>query len=200
MTCFAPPTHRGVFCYDGYRKFEAVCEKDGLRPTPAHTRDLTSTILEYISWVDEGPVYTKKGTLAVRQPPKHKDQPASYYRAQLVHYGLKEVKTRDPAKKALLRAIEAAPNRTLVVPPHILTIERELKVEWEEANRAAEQEYQDKKVRASEAKAVAHRQRVADTKERVSKVLQAEKDTQRGKVRALHVYVHNAPVILLCLT
>lgn len=45
---------------------------------------------------------TKAGTVAKRQPPPHKDPPAHFCCAQLVHYGLKPFETKEAAKKRLI--------------------------------------------------------------------------------------------------
>jgi hypothetical protein len=54
-----------------------------------------------------------------------KDKPTHFYIAQLKHYGLKHLKTKGPAKAALLEALNQKPK--LAVPPHILQIEKSLK-------------------------------------------------------------------------
>jgi len=83
--------------------------------------------------------------VAKRQPPPHKDPPGHFYCAQLLHYGLKPLKTKDAAKKRLLTAY--SPNRTLTVPEKILELEKELQKEYEEANRLAKKKYEEEKER-----------------------------------------------------
>ena len=54
-----------------------------------------------------------------------KDKPTHFYVAQLKHYGLKPLKTKGPAKAALLDALDQKPK--LTVPSNILLIEKSLK-------------------------------------------------------------------------
>jgi hypothetical protein len=54
-----------------------------------------------------------------------KDKPTHFYVAQLKHYGLKHLKTKGPAKAALLDALNQKPR--LAVPPNIAQIEKSLK-------------------------------------------------------------------------
>lgn len=93
-----------------------------------------------------------------------RDQHVSFYRAQLVHYGLKDLKTRDAAKKAIQRTIEAAPNHELTVPPALLELERELESEWDTAKAAADDKARaDILRRKKEAKAAAARRAAKDS-------------------------------------
>ena len=80
---------------------------------------------------------TKKGVPKVNQPEKHRDQTEAFYCGQLLHYGLKPLKTKGPAKKALLAALDAAPGRRLQVPPSIQIIEADLVKQFEKANKTA---------------------------------------------------------------
>ncbi|KAK1221327.1 hypothetical protein PQX77_015874 [Marasmius sp. AFHP31] len=88
-----------------------------------------------------GPVLTKKGTVAKRQPAPHKDSPGWFYCAQLLHYGLKPLKTKAPAKKQLLAAFDK--DGVLRVPDNILQIERELKAEYQSAIDVAQKKYEE---------------------------------------------------------
>ncbi|KAL0069025.1 hypothetical protein AAF712_004019 [Marasmius tenuissimus] len=93
-----------------------------------------------------GPVLTKKGTVAKRQPAPHKDSPGWFYCAQLLHYGLKPLKTKAPAKKQLLAAFDK--DGVLHVPENILQIERELKAEYQSANAAVQKKYEESQRKA----------------------------------------------------
>jgi hypothetical protein len=62
-----------------------------------------------------GPVLTKKGAPEKRQLTPHKDESVHFYVAQLAHYGLKPLKTKDPAKRNLLAAFKGG--NTLAVSP-----------------------------------------------------------------------------------
>lgn len=57
-----------------------------------------------------------------------KDPPGHFYTAQLVHYGLKALRTKDAAKKLLLKQFDDG--NSLVVPARILKIEAELSAEY----------------------------------------------------------------------
>jgi hypothetical protein len=56
------------------------------------------------------------------------DQPAHWYRAQLLHYGLQP---SDRKGTAMLRLVDALNQDTLEVPPHLRRLEKELKREWD---------------------------------------------------------------------
>jgi hypothetical protein len=56
------------------------------------------------------------------------DQPAHWYRAQLLHYGLQP---SDRKGTAMLRLVDALNQDTLEVPPHLKRLEKELKREWD---------------------------------------------------------------------
>ena len=65
---------------------------------------LSQRLMYLLTYVDPGPIPTKKGTPRVHQPKPHKDQTAKFYEAQLIHYGLEPRKGKQAAKKALLAA------------------------------------------------------------------------------------------------
>lgn len=65
-------------------------------------------LLSLLTWTSpENPHLTKAGTKRVNKAKRHVDESAEFYTAQLLHYGLKPLKTRAPAKAALLKAFEA---------------------------------------------------------------------------------------------
>ncbi|KAL7414311.1 hypothetical protein BDY24DRAFT_414520 [Mrakia frigida] len=65
-------------------------------------------LLSLLTWTPpDNPHLTKAGTKRVNKAKRHVDESAEFYTAQLLHYGLKPLKTRAPAKAALLKAFEA---------------------------------------------------------------------------------------------
>lgn len=56
------------------------------------------------------------------------DQPAHWYRAQLLHYGLQP---SDRKGTAMLRLLDALNHDTLEVPAHLKSLEKVLKQEWD---------------------------------------------------------------------
>ncbi|KAG5652279.1 hypothetical protein H0H81_005591, partial [Sphagnurus paluster] len=117
---------RDGFTYDG-RSF--YVEVDSHR----HARASPSSLRELLTYIDPGPLLTKKGTVAKRQPKSHPDPPAHYYQAQCIHYGLHPYEQRPVAKKHLLAAFESG-NGTIAVPEHIQALGREMRAEYEVAN------------------------------------------------------------------
>ncbi|KAL1738716.1 hypothetical protein HDZ31DRAFT_69698, partial [Schizophyllum fasciatum] len=117
----ALPASRDDFFHDGSTFYVEI---DGKHRHPRCDASSLHGLLTYTP----GPVLTKKGQVAKRQPPPHKDPPAHFYTAQMLHYGLKPLKTRDPAKRKLLAAFEG--RDTLAVPAHILQLEQELATEF----------------------------------------------------------------------
>jgi len=109
-----------------------------------HERADPGTLHRLLTYTEPGPRLTKAGKIAKRQPPPHKDEPGHFYCAQLLHYGLKPLKTKEPAKKHLLAAFTA--NGTLSVPQHILTLEDILRKEWDKANVIAKAKYEEEKL------------------------------------------------------
>lgn len=92
-----------------------------------------------------------------------RDRPVSFYRAQLKHYGLKDMKTREAAKRALQRGIAAAPEHQLLVPQSVLKIEQDLTMYWEDANAVAEEEEREANLRREEEVKTAAAKRTAET-------------------------------------
>ncbi|RHZ56027.1 sorting nexin-3 [Aspergillus thermomutatus] len=64
------------------------------------------------------------------------DQPAHWYRAQLLHYGLQP---SDRKGTAMLRLVDALNHDTLEVPAHIQRLEKELKQEWDANQKRAKE-------------------------------------------------------------
>lgn len=67
---------------------------------------------------------------------RNKDQSLGYYRAQLIHYGLRPYTRKSDAKNQLLRAFSGKP--TLPVPADVLQVEAEMKAEWDALQGAPE--------------------------------------------------------------
>jgi hypothetical protein len=121
---YAPPVVRDSFSYSGRGLYVTI---DGY----PHGRADQDTLHRLLTYTEPGPLLTKAGKVAKRQPPPRKDMPGHFYCAQLLHYGLKPLKTKEPAKKQLLAAFT---NGALSVPQHILTLEDTLQKEWDKAN------------------------------------------------------------------
>lgn len=97
---------------------------------PCHPRADSAELYRLLTYAPPPPVLTKAGTVAKRQPKDtHVDPEAHYYSAQMIHYGLKALKTKIPAKKKLLAAF--GDKTTLLVPKAILDLEASMKKEWE---------------------------------------------------------------------
>ncbi|KAF9000278.1 hypothetical protein BDQ17DRAFT_684901 [Cyathus striatus] len=127
-----PPIHREGFSYYANQFYVQVGNNQHGRETPSHLYSL-------LTYVAPGPVLTKAGKVAKRQPRPHKDLPCHFYRAQLLHYGLSDLKTRttQSAKKKLLAAFKDGQKgeKVLEVPSSILKLEEEMKVEWSKLNK-----------------------------------------------------------------
>ncbi|KAF8076922.1 hypothetical protein FPV67DRAFT_1665160 [Lyophyllum atratum] len=142
---YAPPVSRSGFYYSGS---EFYVEIDRHR----HPRASSYALYDLLTYTPpSGPLLTKAGKVAVRQPAPHKDSPGHFYQAQCWHYGLNEYKTRPAAKKHLLAAFNPT-TRTLEVPPHILALEAELKEEYKVANEIAAQKFKEERARQEKAR------------------------------------------------
>ena len=109
QVAMAQPVSRDGFFHDGTTFWVEV---DGNRHSRADTKSLR-VLLNADS--------AASSTAQVAQ----KDKPTHFYVAQLKHYGLKHLKTKGPAKAALLEALNQKPK--LAVPANVLQIERSLK-------------------------------------------------------------------------
>ena len=109
----------GPFEYDDYGLQVKVEQSYNIRRIGRCSSDHLIYLLTY---VDPGPVLTKKGKPRIHQPPPHKDETAAFYQAQLVHYGLRPLKDKKRAKDLLLEAAEAS-DRNLTVPASIRELE-----------------------------------------------------------------------------
>ena len=130
-----PVTRDHVFFYDSSSCFFVM--QDGRRYSRADPRHLH----RLLTWgVD---MLTK--TSVQREPPYphwHKDETATYYKAQLMHFGLKPFKTKPAAKKALLAAF--GDGHDLKVPERLGKLEDELKTLWEAESEKVRIRYEQK--------------------------------------------------------
>ena len=108
MNGFAQPVTRDPFLYHGELFVDPGNKKHYKRALPV---ELTALL--------------KSGS-------SEKDETAPYYEAQLVHFGLKRTKDKARAKWRLLEAVNG---KTLRVPEDLLKVEKELKKEYETANK-----------------------------------------------------------------
>jgi len=82
-------------------------------------------------------------TASTWKPLPRNDEAAHFYTAQLYHYGLKPLKTKAAAKKALLAAF--GDGYTLAIPERIINLRKELYAEWLVAHNKAMAEEADRK-------------------------------------------------------
>ena len=95
-----------------------------------HRRCPATHLYDLLTHIEEGPRFKKNGQLHAHQSAPHKDQTAGFYEAQLVHYGLKPLKTKAAAKHALLAAFKGD-KKGLKVPPEFVKLEKEMAVLYE---------------------------------------------------------------------
>ncbi|KAF9031000.1 hypothetical protein BDZ89DRAFT_1064322 [Hymenopellis radicata] len=124
----AAPVSRDGFSFDG-RELSVVVENN------RHTRCDSVSLHALLTHQDPPPVMTKAGKPAKRQPPPFVDRPGHFYCAQLLHYGLKPLKTKDSAKKRLLESYNS--DRQLHVPTAIVQLEQKLRADFKKINDAA---------------------------------------------------------------
>jgi hypothetical protein len=135
----AQPVSRDGFLYAGEGLY---VKPEGATTAIHHRRDARSlhALLTYAPPPPSTePELTKKGEVAKRPLRTYKDEPVHFYSAQLALYGLKVFKTKDAAKKNLLMAFRGG--NTLDVPEHLVQLERELKAEYDQANKVAVDTY-----------------------------------------------------------
>lgn len=129
----AAPISRDGFAFNG-RQMTVIVENH------SHERCDSATLHALLTHVDPPPLLTKAGKLAKRQPEPFVDRPGHFYCAQLLHYGLKPLKTKDAAKKRLLEAYDNL--RHLSVPTALVQLEQKLRTEFKKINDAAVAQYQ----------------------------------------------------------
>ncbi|TRM67956.1 hypothetical protein BD626DRAFT_108580 [Schizophyllum amplum] len=116
------PVSRDGFFYDGHKFYVKIDDKHEHTRCPAS--DLHALLAHYPPAGSE--------ILPKTQAPKpRKDEPAHFYTAQMVHYGVpKPMKTRDPAKRKLSAAYALNSGASIAVPENILKLESELIQEY----------------------------------------------------------------------
>lgn len=122
------PITRDGFTYDG-RNFTVQFEEHQVERCDA------ASLYTLLTHVDPPPVMTKAGAPAKRQPPPFVDRPGWFYCGQLLHYGLKPLKTKEAAKKLLHKSYDAY--LKLAIPSRVIKLEEDLKAEFIKANNAA---------------------------------------------------------------
>lgn len=147
---FAPPiSHDNVFFYyGGHPNFSFYVKVENRGVFHQHPRAEPSYLHSLL---------THQAVAGPHQPvhnnaPSFKDETEHFYCAQLLHYGLKPLKTKAPAKKALLAAF--GNGNTLLVPKHILELEQQLRQEYELVNGQVGTKYVE---RQAEGKTQGHR-------------------------------------------
>jgi hypothetical protein len=135
-TYMIPVTRDDVFFYSDSRGLVVMLDgRSYSRADPGHLHGL-------LTWVDPGPVLTKKGVPRKRQPPPHQDETTAYYRAQLMHFGLKPLETKPAAKSALLAAF--GDGQDLKVTEQVQKLEDELRTLWHAKNEEARIRYEQR--------------------------------------------------------
>jgi hypothetical protein len=142
---YAPAVSRDGFLY---KSDSFYVEVEGCH----HERKEAKALFELLTYQPPPLVLTKTGKVAKRQPKlaAYHDQPAHFYSAQLLHYGLKPLKLREPAKKRLLDAYGGGSGDALKVPERILNLEKEMKEEYRAANEVARRVYDEQAKRERE--------------------------------------------------
>lgn len=175
---FAPPVSSPPFFYSGTSGLYVEIDHN------RHSRSSSDSIHALLTYKDPGPALTKAGKPKVHQPPPHKDQPAHFYTAQLLLYGLKPLKSKQAAKKALLAALNGVGG--LTVPEDVRKIERDLAAEYEVKNAAAEKEYRKEKLLRKETEAKERKRRRRDEDDLLAELhAPSQKKSKSNKVLVL---------------
>jgi hypothetical protein len=142
-----------------------------------HPRKDAAELYALLTYTPSPPALTKAGKVAKRQSKVTlKDQ----------SYGLKPLKTREPAKKRLLAAFGGADGKTLEVPKAVLELEVALRKEWKELD--AKMEERRELIRAGEKEQMAKYKEAAEKEQAASEQAQVEKGKKAPAPQA------NAPV------
>lgn len=108
-----------------------------------HSRKSAPELYEHLSYVPPPPVMNDNGKrMWSDSVDSYVNYPAHFYAAQLLHYGLKPLKTKAAARKKLLEAFSGQDGRTLEVPQSILDLEARLRKRYR-SNPAAMDVVQD---------------------------------------------------------
>lgn len=131
---YAPPITQEGFSCSGPSDEDFYIDLDN-DPSSRYSRADPSYIYYLLTYTEPSrPVKSTDGSLAKVQPPIHKDKSAGWYCAQLMHYGMKGLKTKSAAKKALLAAFGEV---GLKVPERIVKLKKLMQEEYAEANEKA---------------------------------------------------------------
>ncbi|KAJ3492877.1 hypothetical protein NLJ89_g11147 [Agrocybe chaxingu] len=120
---------------DGFSYQDGVFYAEG--DSYRYTRADAAELYELLTYEPSPQILDDAGNPTKNQPKRHVDRKAEFYSAQMAHYGLKVLKTREAAKKNLLAAFTSSPDgRGLAIPRTILDLEQTLKREWNDADAA----------------------------------------------------------------
>ncbi len=188
---FAPPVSSPPFFY--YPTSGLYVEIDHNR----HSRSNSDRLHHLLTYKDPGPALTKAGKPKVHQPAPHKDEPGHFYVAQLLLYGLKPLKSKPAAKKALLTALQG--DGGLTVPENIRKVERDLAAEYDVKNAAAEKERQKQKLLEKERREKERKKRQRDEDDLLAEIqAPSYKKSKSNKVRGpLLLIVHLATISIV---
>ncbi|KAI0340986.1 hypothetical protein BDW22DRAFT_374297 [Trametopsis cervina] len=136
-----PVTYDNIYFYAGHGEdgFYVEVPMNSERNV-RHRRAKPSHLYALLTRTSNPPIATPADVL-IDPPPAPKEEPAHFYCAQLLHYGLKPLKTKPAAKKALLKAFGIG--QTLAVPQHIIQIREQLEAEYTIANETARQQREE---------------------------------------------------------
>ena len=164
----------GPFQYVNYKYGTCGLQVNGI------DRSSSERLMYLLTYVDPGPVLTKRGKPRVRQPPPHKDETGKFYEAQLIHYGLKPRKDKQAAKKALLEAAEANSGK-FVVPEDILKLEGRMAEEYRVKDQERDKKVNEIRKRQMEAEEMAHKKRKRDEDALFEAVFGPSSSTKKAK-------------------
>ncbi|KAI9666870.1 MAG: hypothetical protein M1831_001375 [Alyxoria varia] len=148
MITHIPPIRSGPFAYHSISGLEVDC-------IPRCSSDRLYNLLTY---VDKGPVLTKKGVPRVHQPPRHKDETLQFYQAQCVHYGLEKRSSKAAVKKKLLDHADAN-GQKFKVPKKIIDLEKQLGDEFDVKNKQEGERREKERARKAQEEAVGRKKR-----------------------------------------
>ena len=171
------------FSYDTHSNFH-IFDKDRGRP---YKRCESKELYNLLTYDAEAAKYTKAGKLR-KNPPNHRDETQYFYCAQLLHYGLKPLKSKSAAKKALLAAFGDSKTE-LRVPEHILKLEKELEAQFKAKEAVLLEAKEKAKEKEREIKEIAYKKRkreddalIAEVQEQASTAVGSGKKQKGGPV------------------
>lgn len=107
-----------------YKDGQIYVEVDG----KYYSRESAESLYRILTDAPPPEMKTKSGEVSKRQPKDTHN--AQFYTAQMIHYGLKPLKTREPAKKKLLASYSNDDARVLQIPANITLLEESMAKEW----------------------------------------------------------------------